>query len=663
MGFLTTFLSAAISLCPGNFAIVTPDDLPEPVDIAIEALQRDFVSVIGFKPEIRTTPEEGKLNIYVIDDEVSSGKCPKELDGFESHRVTACGNDIYLCGKDMRGTIYAIYTFSEKVLGVPPLWYYSHWEPQMQSQINVPADMDIFFKSPDVRFRAWFPNDQDLNIRWQSKSKERRYAWLETMLRLKLNCVEKQETVNYKGTTLNSHATDLKKYGLVLSGTHTLTFNSGVWTWEKYWDIVKGQNAPKLSVKNGDALREFWTFAAEQTRNTNMECIWQICFRGATDGPFWVSYADSPRKDSERGRIITEMLQTQMDIIRQVCGEDMPWIKLTLYDEMADLMAKGHLTLPEGEKIIWNYCSARRDHYPNKDIMSFDRTAHNVKLGYYMNLQFTSSGCHLAAGEGPWKMEQNFRVAAQKGDLVFGVVNSGNVREFLMEEAAHAEMMWDIDAYNSDSFLEKFCADYFSAEHAKEIAAIYKDYYYSYWQQKKSTFPGMDRQYIFSDLRYIRAIHQAGGRYFSGYASPFYDDGFEKDPGRTLRIEDPDPVNAIIKAMPATAARFSEVAQRADEMALKIPQENRRFFRDLVVAPSHFMHEMSLCLYHFINSYAKAEGKAKDLSAALRHIKNARRYMFATQDGHFEDWYEGDKIFGFQLRIDMMEELSTKVAF
>ena len=115
--------------------------------------------------------------------------------------------------------------------------------------------------------------------------------------------------------------------------------------------------------------------------------------------------------------------------------------------------------------------------------------------------------------------------------------------------------------------------------------------------------------------------------------------------------------------MPATAARFSEVAQRADEMALKIPQENRCFFRDLVVAPSHFMHEMSLCLYHFINSYAKAEGKAKDLSAALRHIKNARRYMFATQDGHFEDWYEGDKIFGFQLRIDMMEELSTKVAF
>ena len=663
MTLLTTFLSAVISLLPGNFSIVVPEDLPGPVDIAIEALQRDFNSVIGFKPECLTAPVSGKHSIYVIDDEVSPGVCGRELDGFESHRVFVQGDDIYLYGKDMRGTIYAIYTFSEELLGVPPLWYYSHWVPEVKSEICVAKDLDIFFKSPDVRFRAWFPNDQDLNLAWQSKSKERRYAWLETMLRLKLNCVEKQETVNYKADILNSHATDLKTYGLILSGTHTLVFNSGSWAWDKYWEHAKGQSAPKMSVKKTEDLREFWTFAARQTKATDMECIWQIAFRGATDGPFWVSYADSPRKDADRGRIISEMLSMQMDIIRETCGEDMPWIKLTLYDEMSDLMAKGHLVLPEGEKIIWNFCSARRDHYPNKDIMSFDRNAHNVKLGYYMNLQFTSSGCHLAAGEGPWKMEKNFRVAAEKGNLEFGVVNSGNIREFLMEEAAHAAMMWDLDSYDSDKFIERFCAYYFSREHAKEIAALYREFYYAYWQQKKSTFPGIDRQYIFGDLRYIRALDQAGNRFFNGYSNPFYDDGFEKDPGRTFRIDDPDPVNAIIKAMPATAARFGDVAFKADELALKIPEANRKFFRDMLVAPSHFMQEMSLCLYHFMNSYARQEGKSKDMSAAIRHIKNAKRYLFSTQDGHFEDWYDGDRIFGFQKRIEMMEGISTKIAF
>ena len=663
MILLTTLLSAVISLCPGDFAIVTPSELPGPVNVAVKALQRDFGKVLGYAPECMVQPQEGKRSIYVVDQEISPDFCDRELDGFESHRVYVKDGNIYLYGKDMRGTIYAIYTFSEEVLGVPPLWYYSHWTPQMKQEISVDGTLDIFYKSPDVRFRAWFPNDQDLNIKWMSKSKERRLMWLEMMLRLKLNCVEKQETVNYKGEILNTHATDLKEYGLVMSGTHTIVCNSGIWAWDKYWEHVKGTSAPKLSVKKTSELREFWTHAARQTVNTDMECIWQIAFRGATDGPFWISFADSPRKESERGRIIGEMLAMQMDIIREVCGDNMPWIKLTLYDEMSDLMAKGHLKLPEGDRIIWNYCSARRDHYPNKDIMSFDRNAHNVKLGYYMNLQFTSSGCHLAAGESPWKMEKNFRVAAEKGDLVFGVVNSGNIREFLVEESAFAAMMWDMDSYDSDSFLKDFAAQYFSSGHAEEISALYKKYYYSYWQQKKSVFPGIDRQYIFGDLRYIRALDQAGNRYFNGYSNPFYDDGFEKDPGRTFRIDDPDPVNAIIRAMPQTAMRFADVAAEADAIALKIPECNRPFFRDMMVAPSHFMHEMSLCLYHFMNSYVRQDGKSKDLGLAIRHFKNAKRYMFSTQSGNFEDWYDGDRIFGFQKRIDMMEGISTKIAF
>ena len=115
--------------------------------------------------------------------------------------------------------------------------------------------------------------------------------------------------------------------------------------------------------------------------------------------------------------------------------------------------------------------------------------------------------------------------------------------------------------------------------------------------------------------------------------------------------------------MPVTAARFADVALKADEMALKINEANRRFFRDMLVAPSHFMQEMSLCLYHFMNAYARQEEKSKELSSAIRHIKNARRYMFSTQDGHFEDWYDGDRIFGFRKRIEMMEGISGKIAF
>lgn len=92
---------------------------------------------------------------------------------------------------------------------------------------------------------------------------------------------------------------------------------------------------------------------------------------------------------------------------------------------------------------------ARRDHYPYDDIVTFD-TATQINLGYYMNLQFTSTGAHLAAAEGPWKMEFNFRYANSRCPLALSVVNAGNLREFVMELAANASMMWDMATYDTD---------------------------------------------------------------------------------------------------------------------------------------------------------------------------------------------------------------------
>ena len=114
----------------------------------------------------------------------------------------------------MRGAIYAIYTFSELFLEVPPLWYFSSWEPQYKKQVEIQSDFDYFQKSPQVRYRAWFPNDTDLFSPWRRLSKENNELWLETMLRLKLNTVELEATVTYPDYKLNGQAALLRKYGV-----------------------------------------------------------------------------------------------------------------------------------------------------------------------------------------------------------------------------------------------------------------------------------------------------------------------------------------------------------------------------------------------------------------------------------------------------------------
>ncbi len=93
-----------------------------------------------------------------------------------------------------------------------------------------------------------------------------------------------------------------------------------------------------------------------------------------------------------------------------------PLTRMIFYDELSDLLAEGLLHPPNEKEMIWNFVAARRDHFPNKDIRSIP-LPDSVKLGYYMNFQFTSTGSHFAQAEGPWKMERNYDLWIQRTAL------------------------------------------------------------------------------------------------------------------------------------------------------------------------------------------------------------------------------------------------------
>src|SRR5690606_37897621 len=119
--------------------IVVENAEPEPIKVAVQALCKDFQKLMNVTPIVlNTIPTNSTDPVIVI---VNRGnKSPSlflqspPLDGFESHRVYADSNRkiIFLDGADMRGAIYAIYTFSEKILGVPPLWYWNSWVPKQK---------------------------------------------------------------------------------------------------------------------------------------------------------------------------------------------------------------------------------------------------------------------------------------------------------------------------------------------------------------------------------------------------------------------------------------------------------------------------------------------------------------------------------------------------
>lgn len=638
-----------------KFKIVISEKEPEAVKIALEALKNDFLKVMGTIPEITEKADnETSIPEIVIINRASeaSGKEIKP-DDFEAHRVYADmkANRVYLEGNDLRGTIYAIYTFSEKILGVPPLHYWCSWVPIKRKVIIVPGDCDICFGSPQVRYRSILPGDEDFFSPWRKLSPENDKVWLETVLRLKLNTVEAYSTIR-PGFKLSDYAQLIHQFGLVLTSHHIAALNTSFSTWDTYWKEQRNLDPPALLLSNEKEILEFFRYNAETVAKSGIENLWTIAFRGKGDQPFWSVFSDAPENEKERAGIINRMLRIQYDLIKEVTGQPDPYVRITFYDELADLMNKGYLKPPEGKNMIWTFVAARRDPYPYDDLVSFNPTL-PVKLGFYMNFGFASTGAHIAPAEGPWKMEFNYRYINNKSPLFFSVVNVGNMREFLLELSANARMLWDYSSYNTDGFLKEYSTLYFGQEHAAEVVQLYNDYYNAFWQPKSPEFPGMKRQFLFQDLRYARAFDHIYRSFYSSADTinmyPLRDIGYERVPGRTFRI-DPEfnnsnnQVDAMLYGMKETIPKFEAVATRCTGMLIVLEKDRQTFFNDNLRIYCCYMAHLSKTLYHYLYAYkfqSEPEVLKKNLDLARDEAVKAKQYLYEAQHGLFSTWYSG----------------------
>lgn len=644
----------------GPIPVYTNATQDDPVYKAITALQRDLEKITGITPVIKSLDAIDQPGIVIINAQQSP--TAKKLTGWEAHRVysSSIKNNrcVVLEGADRRGTIYAVYTFCEKLLGVPPLWYYCNWQPAKSKTINIPAGLDLMIAPPAVKYRAWFPNDTDLFVPWRKTSPVNNEIWLETALRLKMNTIEWHD-LNVSPTM---HL--IQQYGLINTTHHHSPLNASFGGWQKYWQQVRDTIAPELSLANEKKIVEFWRYNIEAVKKAGVDMIWVIGFRGAGDHPFWYTFKDAPKSMEERGKVISRMLKIQRDLVIEITGDPRQQFRTIFYDELSDLLAIGYIQPPADDQLIWNFVAARRDHYPNTDLQKMEKGS-NRNLGYYFNYQFTSTGAHLAPGEGPWKMEQNYRYVAQKSSkpLLFSVVNAGNLREFVMELAANAAMMWDPEKYNSTAFLLDYCKQYYGNQHAAAIANLYSQYYQAFWTQKKPDLPNISRQYIFQDLRYKRAISEIvkaiQKNVYTGL--PLTDHEGEQFPGRTYRIVPADNnaasmLEAVAKGTTTSAAAFEKVAAQAEQWSKTNTVSHQSFLRNNLVVPARFMYNLNKALYNVTMAYQNPAQKQSLLTQASLALKEAERQLQSTQQGAFKEWYTHDKIFGIAQLIAAVDK-------
>lgn len=677
-------IEAQVVLKSGRIRIVFSEKEQEPLKLALDALKEDLFSVMNTDPEVvgKTTRDPSETEIVIIN--LASGNMQllgsqiRELDGFESHRVYADQetNRIYLLGNDLRGTIYAIYTFSEEVLGVPPLKYWCSWEPEQKNEIRISPDLDIFCHSPQVRYRSLLPGDQDFFTPWKRLSEENDNVWLETALRLKINTVETYSTIrpHYR---LTDYAYLIDRYGLVITSHHTSGLNTSFRTWGDYWREMRDMEPPEYLLSNEQAILDFFRYNAETVRRSGIENLWTVAFRGERDQPYWSIFKDAPEGEKERAEVINRMLRIQYDLISEMTGEEAPYARITFYDELANLMARGYLEPPVSENMIWTFVAGRRDHYPYDDIVNFD-AGQGVKLGYYMNFGFASTGAHVAPAESPWKMEFNYRYVNNKAPLYFSVVNVGNFREFVLELSANAKMLWDYERYDTDQFMIDYCTQYYGPSHAEDIALLYKEFYDAYWLPKESEFEGLERQFVFQDLRYARAFDHIYDEFDTSAdeinMNPLHKIGYESIPGRTFRIDlehnnAENQVDALLNGMERTIPGFEMVAAKCSEMMLRLDNDRQTFFNDNLRIYSYYMAHLSKTLYHYVMAYKYQKDNdllIRNLDLAWLEASRAQHYLFEGQHGIFSTWYSNadplTRTFQIDRLISNIKNLRDKAA-
>jgi hypothetical protein len=644
-------------LRPGIKVVIDPAEDPA-IQAATEDLSRDLAKVLGAPSPVVSSVSDRDAAIVITCKGTSTARF-RHADGMadESYSLRLAATRpvrIVLQGGDVRGTIYSIYEFSDRGLGVPPLWFWSGWQPQTTPQIVIGPEVFRRIPPPSVLWRGWFPNDTDMLEPWLTASPDHIQVFLETLLRLRYNVLDVDHVSNWDdhpnlGLVL---ARACRARGIRVTFTHLAPFGLLLGDWNQYWTTVRHTTPPPKLLSNISALDEYWTYAIHFVQSEHLDPIQSIEFRVDGDKPFWRDFPDAPVDAAHRAKVITFMLRHQLALLQKVTGGDPPLTRTVFYNEVGEFLNDGELAPPVDPRLIWNFASEQRDHYPRPEIFEPHQRQHD--FGYYFNLQFFTTGSHVVSGEGPWKTEQNLRMVANAvgpSQLRFVMLNVGNLREFVMEVSVASELLWYRNV-TADDAVSSFSTRYFGAQHAAAALRIYKAYYDAYWQQRPPDIRNFDRQYIFHDLRYARASENLLARLETTRYThePLFADShmLRIVPGADGAADEP---HAIAIGTFASAKQFEAAAADAGRLRTHLSAQQALFFQESVEADAEFMRAANQFLYDLAQAYIAVENPEE----AREHLDSAARYLTRMQTisesrerPYLPNWYEHETKFNMQ---------------
>jgi hypothetical protein len=478
---------------------------------AIGDLQNDIDSVTGVKPPLFTTEPPFAYEIIIgtvgnsrlIDQLVSSKKLDVEnIKGkWETFVIETIKNPkpgvkqcLVIAGSDKRGTIYGVYELSRQ-LGISP-WYWWADVPAKKRTSAYVSQGRYFSGEPKVKYRGIFINDENPSMQRWARAKfggmnSKMYSRMfELMLRLKANYLWpgmwgsfteynpgvpllKNEKGEYEGNSFNEDDPEnprlADEYGIVMGTSHHEPMQRSQQEWIR--NKQNYGNGEWNYMTNKDGIQKFFREGIENTKN--YESLITMGMRGDDDKPM----KDAGSAEANF-KILEGIMKDQRKIIEEVTGK--PASKTpqvwTLYSEVLEYYDQG-MKVPDDMIILLcndNWGNVRR-------LPELKGKRHPGGYGMYYHVAYYGApraSKWLNVSQIP-KMWEQLQLTYDYGVDKIWILNVGDLKpcEYTMD--FFLNMAWNPKSFNQNNLYEysqRFCAEQFGEEYAKEAAVILNTY-------------------------------------------------------------------------------------------------------------------------------------------------------------------------------------------
>jgi hypothetical protein len=634
-------------------------DEPSPVAEAARDLASDFEKVLGRKPRIVQRREEtGPATVLIgYRSTLLQGLRSAPEGSPESFSISVRQTGwkeaprtrvVLLTGADMRGTIYAVYQFAERFLGIDPLYYWTDHVPDRKARVEIPSSLNEAFPPPAFKYRGFFINDEDLLTGWAPGARDEHTGisldvWnkiFETTLRLKGNIVA-------PGTWIFPDEPQIGlagRRGLIVTQHHAIPLGVNVARWP--------QNVPYSYSSHPEILQRAWKNAV-LTYPPEQEVLWTVGLRGLSDSSYAAFDPSIGADNHNLGRLIGKAMADQARIVRSV-RPDATFIT-NLWQEGARLVQQGDLEIPSGVSAVW-----ADDGYGHLQ----DSGKVSAGQGAYYHVAMMNGRANQLTEMVP--VERIFSELGRytaAGATHYLLLNTSDIRPVSMTIRAVMEVAWKGrppgGAGAAGEFYRRWSVDEFGPSAASKVADVYEEYF----KAPAHTSGAVPREYG-DQLYHTEARRMLVTELLD---SPLYTIASQAPlwvPPRRLDAAAPGAagpngqplagrewLRATIKTETELCAdalpRWDAVWQHAREAERLVAPERLPFYRAHVLAMIAINRESNRMLLQVARAIqAAGDGdnrQARELLAqAIQACDEIHRAEVAAEYGRWKNWYAGD---------------------